>query len=417
MAFDESNNFRSGIKRGKVKLSELVSVILKSGREQSVLRRHPWIFSGAIASVGGHPADGETVEVFDAQHNWLARGSYSAKSQISVRLLTYDEDERVDDDFWRRKIAAAIAFRKELKELQGCTAFRLVNAESDGMPGIIVDRYGDFLVCQFSSAGAEYWKDAIVTGLADLWPCTGIFERSDSDSRVKEGFPPRVMTLLGSPPPDRIQIHENSLNFLVDVYKGHKTGFYLDQSLNRLKVMEYSRGREVLNTFAYTGGFGVAAASAGSRRIINVDSSFEMLELAKQNFKLNNITGDISEFVCEDVFKLLRTYRDSRVQFDTIVLDPPKFVASASQLSGGARGYKDINLLAFKLLRPGGILMTFSCSGYVKPDLFQKIIADAAIDAGRKAWIMEYLFQAPDHPVSLEFPEGLYLKGLICKVE
>jgi 23S rRNA (cytosine1962-C5)-methyltransferase len=392
------------------------AIILRPGREQSVLRRHPWVFSGAVNMVEGEPVDGHTFDVYDSKTNWLARGSYSSKSQITVRLLTYDQDEVIDESFWDRKIRDAISFRKDLTEIQNNDAYRLIHAESDGLPGIVVDRYGEYLVCQFSSAGAEFWKKVIISKLMEIWPCKGIFERSDSDSRLKEGYPARVITLAGSPPPSLIQIRENSLQFMVDVHKGHKTGFYLDQSVNREKIMAYCKDRYVLNAFSYSGGFGIAAAKAGATLVTNVDSSEEAIQLAKDNFLINNI-NDGTEYVCEDVFNYLRTCRDSRKQFDVIILDPPKFVASVSQLSGGARGYKDINLLAFKLLKPGGILATFSCSGYVKPDLFQKIVSDAAIDAGRRARILDYLFQSPDHPVSLSFPEGLYLKGLICKVD
>ena len=392
------------------------SIILRPGREQSVLRRHPWVFSGAVNMVEGAPADGQTFDVYDSKTNWLARGSYSSKSQITVRLLTFDRDEVIDESFWDRKIRDAISFRKDLTGIRNNDAFRLIHAESDGLPGVVVDRYGDYLVCQFSSAGAEFWKKIIISKLMEIWPCKGIFERSDSDSRLKEGYPARVITLAGSPPPSLIQIRENSLQFMVDVHKGHKTGFYLDQSVNREKIMAYCKDRYVLNAFSYSGGFGIAAAKAGATLVTNVDSSEEAIQLAKDNFLINNIK-DGTEYVCEDVFNYLRTCRDSRKQFDVIILDPPKFVASVSQLSGGARGYKDINLLAFKLLKPGGILATFSCSGYVKPDLFQKIVSDAAIDAGRRARILDYLFQSPDHPVSLSFPEGLYLKGLICKVD
>jgi len=392
------------------------AIILRPGREQSVLRRHPWVFSGAVNIVEGEPVDGQTFDVYDSKTSWLARGSYSSKSQITVRLLTFDQDEIIDESFWDRKIRDAISFRKGLSEIQNNDAYRLIHAESDGLPGVVVDRYGDYLVCQFSSAGAEFWKKIIIGKLMEIWPCKGIFERSDSDSRLKEGYPARVITLAGSPPPSLIQIRENSLQFMVDVHKGHKTGFYLDQSVNREKIMAYCKDRYVLNAFSYSGGFGIAAAKAGATLVTNVDSSEEAIQLAKDNFLINNI-NDGTEFVCEDVFNYLRTCRDSRKQFDVIILDPPKFVASVSQLSGGARGYKDINLLAFKLLKPGGILATFSCSGYVKPDLFQKIVSDAAIDAGRRARILDYLFQSPDHPVSLSFPEGLYLKGLICKVD
>lgn len=357
------------------------------------------------------------MDVYSSGKNWLARGSFSPKSQILVRLLTYDSGEQIDSLFWRKRIEAALSYRKGLGAHAGNTAQRLIFSESDGIPGVIADRYGDFLVCQFLSAGAEFWRDEIVRILRELWPCEGIFERSDTDSRIKEGYLARVITLAGVSPPSRISILENDLTFSVDVYQGHKTGFYLDQSINRRIVSELSEGRDVLNAFSYTGGFGVAAAKGGAVNVVNVDSSAEALELARVNFEQNQIRPDGIEYLCADVFTLLRKFRDSRRQFDLIILDPPKFIASAGQLSTGSRGYKDINLLAFKLLRPGGLLITFSCSGYMKPDLFQKIVADAAVDAARTARIMQYLSQAPDHPVPLNFPEALYLKGLVCVVD
>jgi 23S rRNA (cytosine1962-C5)-methyltransferase len=398
-------------------MDQFVKVTLNSGREGSVLRHHPWIFSGAVKSVEGSPIDGQTVEVFTIDRKWLARGSFSSKSQIRVRLLSYGLDEHIDREFFRGRIARAIALRKETEGFDSTTACRLIYAESDGLPGIIADRYGDFLVCQFLSTGAEFWKKDIVSLLAELWPCKGIYERSDTDSRQKEGLHASVGLVYGKQPPELIAIKEGKVKFKVDVVKGHKTGFYLDQRLNRAILMKYAENKDVLNAFSYTGGFGVTAGLAKAATIVNIDTSQETLDLAKENFLLNGLSLDNAEFAKEDVFNLLRTYRDSRRQFDLIILDPPKFVASANQLDGGTRGYKDINLLAFKLLRPGGVLMTFSCSGYVKPDLFQKIVADAALDAGMNARIEKFLFQAPDHPLPLNFPEALYLKGLICKTE
>jgi 23S rRNA (cytosine1962-C5)-methyltransferase len=397
-------------------VDHFVKVTLNTGRESSVLRRHPWIFSGAVKSVEGNPADGQTVEVFTSDRQWLARGSYSSKSQIRVRILSYNLDEHVDKDLIKKRIAQAIDLRKAIPDFEQSNACRLIYSESDGLPGVIVDRYDDFLVCQFLSAGAEFWKDEIVSQLQSLWPCKGVFERSDTDSRQKEGYPASVMVLAGSAPPPLITINEGPLKFLVDVHKGHKTGFYLDQRHNRALLMKYAANKEVLNAFSYSGGFGISAIHAGATSVANVDTSAETLDLARQNYLMNSTSIENVEFLQADVFNLLRTYRDGRREFDLIILDPPKFVASASQLAGGTRGYKDINLLAFKLLRPGGILFTFSCSSYVKPDLFQKIVADAAIDAGREACIMEFLSQGPDHPVALSFPEGLYLKGLICRV-
>jgi 23S rRNA (cytosine1962-C5)-methyltransferase len=360
--------------------------------------------------------EGQTVEVFTNERQWVARGSYSSKSQIRVRILSFDLDEHIDENFIGGRISRAIALRKTLPDFEQSNGCRLVFGESDGLPGVIVDRYGDYLVCQFLSTGAEFWKETIIRKLGDIWPCKGIYERSDTDSRLKEGLTASVGISAGEKPPELIEIQEDNQRYLVDIYKGHKTGFYLDQRQNRRKMLNYCEGKEVLNAFSYTGGFGLSAIAGKALKVTNVDTSEDCLKLAEQNFSLNGAGKDQVEFVQADVFNLLRSYRDARRQFDLIILDPPKFVASASQLAGGSRGYKDINLLAFKLLRPGGTLVTFSCSGYVKPDLFQKITADAAVDAGCQAMVLDFLSQGPDHPVLLSFPEALYLKGLICRV-
>jgi 23S rRNA (cytosine1962-C5)-methyltransferase len=395
---------------------EVVKITLNRGRESSVLRRHPWIFSGAVKKLEGKPVNGQTVEVYSSDNQWLGRGSYSAGSQITVRLLSFEEDEPIDSNFFQNRISRAIAMRNAIPGIGQFNSFRLIYGESDGLPGVIADRYDEYMVCQFLSAGAEFWKDEIVRLLKELWPCRGIYERSDTDSRKKEGFTERVGVLEGQAPPQYIEIQEGDLKFLVDLHKGHKTGFYLDQRVNRQILKKYAEDREVLNAFSYTGGFGISAGTGQSALVTNIDTSEDCLELAGRNFRLNNVPEDRFTMAEGDVFNLLRTYRDSRRQFDLIVLDPPKFVASAGQLSGGSRGYKDINLLAFKLLKPGGILFTFSCSGYVRPEFFQKIVSDAAIDSGRDAEILEFLSQSPDHPVGLNFPEGLYLKGLVCRV-
>ncbi|MCJ7596979.1 MAG: class I SAM-dependent methyltransferase, partial [Desulfobacterales bacterium] len=363
----------------------MASVILKSGREKSLLRRHPWLFSGALARVDGTPQPGETVDVLGFDGTLLGRGAYSPHSQISVRLWTFDSNQEIGSPFFRDRLERAIRGRHRLMAGHGHAACRLVNAESDGLPGIIVDRYADFLVCQFLSAGAEFWKQVIVDHLKDLVPAAGIFERSDLDVRLKEGLQPRKGPLSGQVPPDLILIQEGPHRFWVDVLTGQKTGFYLDQRENRVQAAEYAQGAEVLNCFAYTGGFGVFALGAGAAMVTNVESSATALGVAKQNIELNGFDQARVENTEGDAFHILRKYRDSRRQFDLIILDPPKFAESRSQVERAARGYKDINLLAFKLLRSGGILFTFSCSGLVGPDLFQKIVADAALDAGRDA--------------------------------
>lgn len=389
---------------------------LKPGREKSLRRRHPWIFSGAVAAVEGAPEPGESVAVVSAGGEWLACAAYSPRSQITARVWTFDRDEAVDAAFWTRRLERALAGRRGAPDFHASTAGRLVNAESDRLPGLIVDRYADWLVVQYLSAGAERWKAESVAALRALWPSTGIYERSDVDVRAKEGLAPLAGVLAGEPPPELIEIDEAGARFQVDVVHGHKTGFYLDQRENRALVRGQAAGQTVLNCFAYTGGFGVSALLGGAERVTQVEASGPALALARRNAELNGLAEARVEHLEGDVFVLLRQFRDARREFDVIVLDPPKFAESQSQIERAARGYKDINRLAFKLLRPGGRLITFSCSGVVEPALFQKIVADAALDAGREAQILRRLSQAPDHPVALEFPEGDYLKGLVCRV-
>jgi 23S rRNA (cytosine1962-C5)-methyltransferase len=295
-------------------------------------------------------------------------------------------------------------------------ACRLINAESDGLPGLVVDKYGEFLVCQFLSAGSEHWKDEILRQLQQILSPAGIYERSDVDVRLKEGLELRSGTLWGDSPPELLEIHEEPCRFLVDIRKGHKTGFYLDQRENRQTLADYAHGSSVLNCFAYTGGFGIWALRGGADHVTEVESSAGAVELAGRNLEINGFDSLKVDHLQGDVFQVLREFRNFNRCFDLIVLDPPKFVDSRNQMLKGTRGYKDINLLSFKLLNPGGILFTFSCSGLVTPDLFQKIVADAALDAGRDAQILRTLTQAPDHPTSLNFPEGAYLKGLVCRV-
>ncbi|GAK58638.1 PUA domain containing protein [Candidatus Vecturithrix granuli] len=391
-------------------------IILKPQREKSLLRRHPWVFTGAVAQVEGSPQIGETVEVISSQRELLGRGAYSPHSQIVVRMWSFDPDEEISSTFFRTRLQRGIAGRQALIASEQLTACRLINAESDGLPGLIVDRYDAFLVCQFLAAGAEYWKQEIVSQLQDLFPCTGIYERSDVDVRAKEGLPLCTGVLAGETPPEVVQIQEGALRFLVEIQQGHKTGFYLDQRENRQYLAQYVQHKDVLNCFAYTGGFGIYALKYGAKSVVNIDTSAAALQLLQRQIALNDLDDTRSEQIEGDVFQRLRQFRDARRQFDVIILDPPKFAESRSQLKSASRGYKDINLLAMKLLRPGGILFTFSCSGLMEPDLFQKIVADAALDARRDTQILHQLSQSADHPVALNFPEGHYLKGLVCKV-
>lgn len=390
-------------------------IILKRGKDKPLLNHHPWIFSGAIARVED-ARDGDTVQVFDSEGQWLARASYNSRSQIAARVWTFEQAEQVDHEFFLDRIRRAVEFRKFLESAGSPerSAIRLVNAESDGLPGVVVDRYADFLMVQALTLGAELHRTELVKALQELLAPRGIYERSDVDVRKKEGLKDTTGNLFGSDPPERVEIEEYGLHFLVDVKRGHKTGFYLDQRVNRQRAARYLRG-EVLNAFAYTGAFGVYAAKPNEAHVTNLDASSAALELSKENFSLNGVEAN-GEYAPADAFEKLREYRAQGRKFDAIVLDPPKFVTSQANLERAARGYKDLNMLAFQLLKPDGFLVTFSCSGLLDAKLFQQIVFGAAVDAKRDAQIAERLGQSPDHPIGLYFPEGEYLKGLVLRV-
>jgi 23S rRNA (cytosine1962-C5)-methyltransferase len=385
-------------------------------RKKSVLRRHPWLFSGAVHMVEGAPEPGETVEIFSENQSWLARGAYSPLSQIRVRIWTFDEKEMIGHEFFHKKILRALNARRSLLDENQYNSYRVIFGESDGIPGLIVDRYGDFLVCQFLFTGVEYWKASIVEQLNRLLPNRGIYERSDVDVRKKEGLPAHKGVICGEEPPDLIKIREGNIFYWVDLKNGQKTGFYLDQRDNRSYTSEYVKDKDVLNCFSYTGGFGIVALKAGAKKVLNIDTSETALDIASKNCELNSLDIHKMDNICGDAFEILRRFRDEGRQFDCIILDPPKLAESRMHLERAARAYKDINLLGFKLLRSGGVLISFSCSGNLDPNLFQKIVADAALDAQREALIVRYLHQASDHPIALNFPEAAYLKGIICKV-
>jgi 23S rRNA (cytosine1962-C5)-methyltransferase len=398
----------------------MARIILRPGRERPVLQHHPGVFSGAIGAVRGDPGPGDVVDVFAASGEWLARGFWSGSSQIRTRLASWDADQPLDDAWLRAALARAIAGRAAFYT-PGSGACRLVFAESDGLPGLIVDAYGPFLVIQLLTQGMAIRREAVVAALADLLTPAGIYERSDADVLEKEGLPPAEGVRWGAPPPDQLPLtaalpaDRPRPAMLADLRRGQKTGFYLDQALNRVRVAAYSRHAEVLDAFCYSGGFTLAAAQAGAARITAVDSSRPALDLLRANLALRDNPPPVA-VVEGDVFQVLRAYRQEERRFDLIVLDPPKFAHSQAQVDRAARGYKDLNLLACQLLRPGGTLATFSCSGLVSSDLFQKIVFGAALDARRDAQIVERLGHAPDHPVLLSFPEGEYLKGLVCRV-
>jgi len=390
---------------------------LKSGREKSLLHRHPWIFSGAIASVSDRLTPGQTVEIVTDNEEFIARGAFSPRSQIAVRVWSFTENEQIDQNFFGNRIQAALKRRENYLKTWPTNAYRIINAESDGLPGLIVDFYNDFLVIQSLSVGAEFWKQTIVNQLMDLIPNRGIYERSDLDVREKEGLEQMKGILTGEKPPELIEIDENGFKFWVDIINGQKTGFYLDQRENRMLIKNHSEGAAVLNCFAYSGGFGLYAWRGGAAKVTNIELSAGAIILNQKNSDNNGIRADLMEYLQDDVFKVLRRFRNEERKFDLIILDPPKFAESRSQLIHSLRGYKDINWLAFRLLNPGGILYTFSCSGLVDSALFQKVVSDGALDAGRQAYIVQRMGQAGDHPVSLNFPEGSYLKGLVCTVD
>ncbi len=396
----------------------MATLILHPGKEKSVLRRHPWLFSGAIAQLEGRARPGDTVDVVSHEGRPLARAAWSPASQIRARVWSFDPAEPIDHAFFKRRVAASVARRTALPELAGQQGLRLIHAESDGLPGVVADRYGDTVVVQLTTAGADKWRSAIADSLHKATGCARIYERSDVEVRKLEGLEPVTGWLHGIAPDDEIVIEENGVKMTVDIVGGHKTGFYLDQRDNRRRVAELARERRVLNCFCYTAGFSLQALAGGAREVVSVDSSGPALATAQRNLALNPQLDKSRALWREaDVFAELRTLRAAGEHYDLVILDPPKFAHTAAHAERAGRAYKDINLQALQLLAPGGLLMTYSCSGGVSAELFQKIVAGAALDAARTARIVERLQGAADHPVDLAFPEGEYLKGLLLQVD
>jgi 23S rRNA (cytosine1962-C5)-methyltransferase len=392
------------------------NIILKPGRDKTAKQYHPWIFSGAIAKASNSIGPGEIVRVLSNKGDFLAYGYFNVRSQIRIRLLEWNEDTQVDNAWWFRRIKEAVDGRAKLLGDGKINACRLIYGESDFLPGLIVDKYADYLVIQTLTAGIENVKGLIVSSLVELLSPKGIFERSDSESRTLEGLSIISSSLYGESPPEFIEILENNLRFLVDIKSGQKTGFYLDQRDNRQVVSDFARGCETLDCFSYSGGFSISALSGGAISVVMVDSSAQSLRLASDNIKLNGFDLALIEPREGDVFKVLREYRASERKFDLIILDPPKFAPTKSDLKRALSGYKDINLLAMGLLRTGGILATFSCSGAVDPQTLQTVLFWASSDLARPVQILKTLSQGSDHPRLVSFPESEYLKGLICRV-
>lgn len=395
----------------------MAQLILHSGKERSLFRRHPWIFAGSVDRLEGRARPGDTVTVMTAEGKALARAAWSPESQIRARVWSFDAESAIDHAFFKRAVAASVARRAAIPALREQQGVRLIHGESDGLPGVIADRYGDVVVLQLTSAGADKWREAIVAGLVQATGCAAIYERSDSEVRGLEGLTPTTGCVYGELPVGALTIVENGVRMEVDVEGGHKTGFYLDQRDNRLLTGQLAAGRDVLNCFCYTGGFSLQALAGGAKSVLSIDSSGPALASARRNVALNpQLDPSRADWQEADVFKALRALKEEGRKFDLIVLDPPKFAPSAAHAERAARAYKDINLFGFRLLNPGGILMSYSCSGGIGQELFQKIVAGAANDAGVDARIIYRLSAAPDHPIGLAVPEGEYLKGLACQV-
>lgn len=397
-------------------MSNLGLVKLKKGKESIIKFRHPWIFSGAIDKVENVEENGQLVLVSSSNNQPLAIGSYSFYSQIAVRIWSFDISSKVDKSLLLKRFNSALELRKNIINRSETNAFRVINSESDHIPGLIVDFYAGYYVIQFLSAGVEYFRKEIIEIISNQSDCIGIYERSDSDVRIKENLPLQTKLLFGDSIPEKVLIKENGICFGVDIQKGHKTGFYLDQRDNRLILKNFCKNKNILNCFCYTGGFSAYALTNGANYVVNIDSSAKVLELANENHRLNFISDDIYENIEADVFKTLRTFREENRKFDIVILDPPKFADSAANIQKAARAYKYINLLSLQLLNHGGFLFTFSCSGHISRDLFNKIVNDAALDAGREIKFLSYLNQSKDHPILSSFPESYYLKGLLCYV-
>ena len=388
----------------------MLTVTLKPAKEKSLLRRHPWLYANAIEHVDGRAMPGATAVIRAADGRFLARGAFSPQSAIRVRVWSFDEHEPIDHAFFKRRVSRALAHRDAF--VAGTGALRLIFGEADGLPGLIVDRYRaadgsrDQLVCQFMAAGVDAWRDAIVAALVGATGCPNVYERSDVAIREKEGLALRTGVLAGAAPEAPIVVDEGGVRYHVDVLQGHKTGFYVDQRDSRLLVAGLASGRDVLNCFCYTGGFSLAALKGGATRVVSIDSSGDALALAQANVTANGFDAARAQWLDADAFKMLRTLADAGERFDLVVLDPPKFAPTQQSVDRAARAYKDINLLGFRLLRAGGLLATFSCSGAIDAALFQKIVAGAAADARVDARILKRLCAGVDHPLLTAFPEG-----------
>lgn len=392
------------------------SVKLKKGKEKAVRQMHPWVFSGAIEQIKGKPENGDIVIVNDSNNAFLAYGFFNDKSRVAVRLLEWNQDSEIDENWWRKKIRTAVKHRENLNT-EHTNTYRLIFSEADFLPGLIVDRYADFLSVQILTSGIERIKGIILDELQQLLNPKGIFDRSDASARAHEGMEASSGGILwGAEPPEFVSVKENGILYQVNIAEGQKSGFYCDQRDNRKWVAEYAKGKKVLDCFSYSGGFSLNALGQDAAEVISVDSSALALETLKRNIEGNNFKKIPHKLIQSDVNKQLRAFREENAKFDIIILDPPKYAPSRSALTKASRAYKDLNRMAMLLLNEGGLLATFSCSGAVDISTFKQILAWAALDAGKEVQFIQQFSQAADHPVRSSFPEGEYLKGLLCRV-
>jgi 23S rRNA (cytosine1962-C5)-methyltransferase len=393
----------------------MFDVILKKGKEKAVLHRHPWLFSGAIERVKGKPANGDIVRLLNDKGDFMAYGFYNAQSRVALRLLEWDESVEINDDWFRKRIVMAVSGRSNILNKANNTC-RLIFSEADYLPGLIVDKYADYLAVQVLTSGIERVMPVIIDELQKLLNPEGIFDKSDASSRAHEGLETLNQVLAGKHPPELVKVIENGVTYGINIAEGQKSGFYCDQRDNRSIVADHSKGKKILDCFCYTGGFTLNALKSGAASVTSVDSSALAIETLKQNIGLNKLDASKVTTVQSDVNKQLRAFREEGEKFDVVILDPPKYAPSRSALDKASRAYKDLNRLAMYLLEPGGLLATFSCSGAMDIDTFKQVLAWAALDAGKEVQFIYQFCQPEDHPVRASFPEGEYLKGLLCRV-